>query len=163
MATATATMPSSNRTTEPKAAKRATLQFPGTRGLLSEPPEGKIPRAMNADQARRVCQLVAGIVVTDEDLDPSEEAFVGRMLKKFGMDESEREVIFPLVDGEEAALAIRDLPQDTQQEAFALLIEAAAADGKIAPEERDYLAKVAEAIGIASEEIDKRLNAALRG
>ena len=118
---------------------------------------------MDVDQARRVCQLVAGIVVTDEDLDPTEEAFVGRMLEKFGMDESEREVIFPLVDGEEAALAIRDLPQDTQQEAFALLIEAAAADGKIAPEERDYLGKVADAIGIAGEEIDKRLKVALGG
>ena len=118
---------------------------------------------MDANQARKVCQLVAGIVVTDEDLDPTEEAFVGRMLKKFGMDDSERDVIFPLVDGEEAAAAMRDLPADTQQEAFALLIEAAAADGKVVAEEREYLAKVAEAIGIESADVDKRLQAALEG
>jgi uncharacterized tellurite resistance protein B-like protein len=118
---------------------------------------------MDVDQARKVCQLVAGIVVTDEDLDPAEEAFVGRMLKKFGMEDSQRDVIFPLVDGEEAAEAMRALPAATQQEAFAMLIEAAVADGKVVAEEREYLAKVAEAIGVQADEVEQRLKAGLGG
>jgi uncharacterized tellurite resistance protein B-like protein len=112
---------------------------------------------MDQNLARRVCQLVAGIVVTDEDLDPEEEAFVGRMLTRFGIDESEREVIFPLVDGDEAADAVRGLPAEVQQEAFSLLVGAAAADGKVVAEEREYLNKVADVLGIGKEELEERL------
>jgi uncharacterized tellurite resistance protein B-like protein len=113
---------------------------------------------MDAELGKKVCQLVAGIVITDEDLDPREEAFVERMLAGFGLDATQRDVIFPLVDGEEAAAEISQMPNDVQQEAFRLLLEAAAADGKIVDEEREYLRAVAAVMSISDEELERRLS-----
>jgi hypothetical protein len=76
---------------------------------------------------RKVCRLIAGIVVSDEDLSPQEDAFVDRMLERFGIPKEEREVIFPIVDATEAAGAMRELPEDFRLEAFGLLVDAAAA------------------------------------
>lgn len=112
---------------------------------------------MDPELRHRVCQLIAGIVITDEDLDPREEEFVERMLERFGLDKNQRDVIFPLVDGEEAAATMRGLPRETQEEAFEMLVEAACADGKVVPEERDYLGAVAMAIGVSEAEIERRI------
>jgi uncharacterized tellurite resistance protein B-like protein len=112
---------------------------------------------MDDGTRRKVCQLIAGIVITDEDLDLREEAFVERMLTKFGLDASERDVIYPLVDGEEAAETMRGLPAEIQSQAFQLLLEAAVADGKIVPEEREYLGAVAMALGMAEADVERRL------
>jgi uncharacterized tellurite resistance protein B-like protein len=112
---------------------------------------------MDDDMRRKVCQLIAGIVITDEDLDPREEAFVERMLVKFGLDASERDVIYPLVDGEEAAATMKSLPPDVQSQAFQLLVEAATADGKVVAEEREYLGAVAMALGMAEKEVERRV------
>lgn len=113
---------------------------------------------MDEALAHKLCQLVAGIVVSDEDLDPAEEAFVDRMLSKFGLNVSDREVIFPLVDSEEASREIAALPEKVQGEALSLLVEAACADGKIADEEREYLYAVADALKVEHSDIDKRLD-----
>src|SRR5262245_4680311 len=112
---------------------------------------------MDQTTRQKICQLVAGIVITDDVLDEKEEAFVDRMIASFGLSDTNREVIFPLVDGKEAAEEMRQLPKDAQDEAFQLLLEAAAADGEIVPEEREYLKSVAEAIGVSDEEVESRL------
>ncbi len=117
---------------------------------------------MDEAERRKVCQLIAGIVITDEDLDPTEEAFIDKVLERFGLDADNRDVIFPLVDGDDAAKSIRELPEEARTEAFALLIQAAAADGKVVEEERVYLEKVGEAVGVDSEELERRLEEALR-
>src|SRR4029434_2601390 len=84
--------------------------------------------SMDTSLRQRICQLIAGIVIPDEELDPREDAFVDRMLERFGLDKSERDVIFPLLDGEEAAATMRGLPREVQDEAFDLLVQAAVAD-----------------------------------
>lgn len=116
---------------------------------------------MDQATSRQICRLIAGVVVSDEDLDPKEEAFVDRMLERFGIPASERAVVFPIVDSDEAAGAIRALPQSVRMEAFGLLIEAAAADGAIAPEELTYLEKVADALEVSRDELADRLSEAL--
>ncbi len=116
---------------------------------------------MDQSTRQKICQLVAGIVITDDVLDPKEEAFVDRMIASFGLSDTNREVIFPLVDGKEAAEEMSKLTKDAQDEAFRLLIEAAAADGEIVPEEREYLKAVADVLGIADEEVERRLAAQL--
>ena len=40
---------------------------------------------MDESVRRKVCRLIAGIVVSDEDLSPHEDAFVDRMLERFGI------------------------------------------------------------------------------
>lgn len=117
---------------------------------------------MDESVRRKVCRLIAGIVVSDEDLSPQEDAFVDRMLDRFGIPREEREVVFPIIDAGEAAAAMRELPDELRTEAFGLLIEAAAADGSIAPEELGYLEAVADVVNITRDELSDRLSDALR-
>src|SRR6476619_1332428 len=112
---------------------------------------------MDEELRRKVCRLIAGIVVSDEDLSPQEDAFVDRMLERFGIPIAERAVIFPIIDASAAATAIPELEPALRQEAFSLLIEAAAVDGSIAPEELGYLEAVAEAVGSTRDELSDRL------
>ncbi len=117
---------------------------------------------MDKDLSHRVCRLIAGLVVSDDDLDEAEDAFVDRLLEHFGIPLAERDTIFPIVDRSEAADAVKSLPADVQKEALTLLVAAASADGKIVKEERDYLHTVAEAMGVSIAEIDERLDAAVK-
>ncbi|HEY3233401.1 MAG TPA: TerB family tellurite resistance protein [Polyangiaceae bacterium] len=112
---------------------------------------------MDDELAHKLCQLVAGIVITDEDLDAREEAFVERLLTGFGLDASNRDAIFPLVDSAEAARAMKELPADAQEEGLQLLIQAALADGKVVAEELEYLRAVSRAIGVSDAELEQRI------
>jgi uncharacterized tellurite resistance protein B-like protein len=113
---------------------------------------------MLKDEAIQICRLIAGLVVTDDDLDPSEDAFIDRMLVSFSIPTTDRPLIFPIVDAAEAAEALRAMSPDAQDRTLALLIEAAAVDGKIAPEERVYLTAVADVLQITHDDLDKRLH-----
>jgi len=116
---------------------------------------------MTPDQRRKVAQLVAGIVVSDDVLDPSEERFVDKMLEEFSIPDAERGAIFPILDGEEAAEALGRMEPELHDEVMELLIQAAAADGEIVPEEEVYLAAVAKAAGVDSDELHQRLENAI--
>ena len=111
---------------------------------------------MDLDTRMKICQLVAGIVISDDILDASEEQFLDRLLQTFGI-EAGRDAVFPLVDRQEAATQIKALSKDAQEEAMRLLIEAACVDGQIAPEERDYLHAVAAAIEIPASVLARRV------
>lgn len=117
---------------------------------------------MDESVRRKVCRLIAGIVVSDEDLSPQEDAFVDRMLTRFGIPLDERQVVFPIIDASDAADAMQELEPVVQHEAFELLIEAAAADGSIAPEELTYLEAVAEVVGVTKDDLGDRLSEALK-
>lgn len=114
---------------------------------------------MDAELRVTVCRLVAGLVVSDDDFSPEEEAFIERMLVRFGIGDCE--VIFPIVDRSEAAASVRALPPAVQEEAFAVLLEAAVADGKIADEERAYLHVVGTAMGLSAAVVEERVEKAL--
>jgi uncharacterized tellurite resistance protein B-like protein len=116
---------------------------------------------MDGETARQVCRLIAGIVVSDDDLSPEEDAFVDRMLERFGVPLEERDVVFPIIYAVDAAEALKALPAEVRQEAFGLLIEAAALDGKIVDEERGYLEAVCDVVGATREDLTRRLDEAL--
>ena len=69
---------------------------------------------MEQSLSHKICQLIAGIVVSDDDLDPAESAFIDRMLVRFGIPIEDRDVIFPIVDTEEAVDRIREVPAEVQ-------------------------------------------------
>jgi uncharacterized tellurite resistance protein B-like protein len=116
---------------------------------------------MDQDTRHRVCRLIAGIVVVDDDLDDAEDDFINRMLVRFGLSQDQRDDLFPIMDAKEAADEFAVLGADVQKEAFALLVEAAAADKKYADEERGYLHAVGKVAGIDPDEIDARVKAAM--
>jgi uncharacterized tellurite resistance protein B-like protein len=112
---------------------------------------------VDAEQRHKICRLIAGLVVSDDDLSPEEDAFLDRMLAGFGIPASDRDSIFPILDGAEAAAEMQRLPGPVREEALGMLLRAAVADGKIAPEERAYLGVVGAAIGLSSEALDQRI------
>ncbi len=116
---------------------------------------------MTPDQRRKIAQLVAGIVVSDDVLEPSEERFVDKMLEEFSIPDAERGTIFPILDGEEAAEALARMEPELHDEVMELLIQAAAADGEIVPEEEDYLRAVAVVAGLDEDELHERLETAV--
>ncbi|MGE0871103.1 MAG: TerB family tellurite resistance protein [Kofleriaceae bacterium] len=112
---------------------------------------------MDEPTRKKICQLVAGIIIADDILETKEEAFIDRVIKSFGIDDPSREVIFPLVDHKEAAEQIKELARPAQEEAVRLLIEAACVDGEIVPEERDYLRAIGAALLISEAELARRI------
>lgn len=112
---------------------------------------------MDEDTRRKVCRLIAGIVVVDDDLDETEDKFIDRMLVQFSLSSEERDALFPIMDEKEAADEFRSLPPDVRFQALDLLVQAAAIDGHYVDEERKYLHAVCEVVGIADDEIDKRV------
>jgi uncharacterized tellurite resistance protein B-like protein len=116
---------------------------------------------MDPTTARQVCRLIAGIVVSDDDLSPEEDAFVDKMLTHFDIPLEERDVVFPIIYSVDAADAMRAFPEEIRKEAFALLVQAAALDGVIAPDERGYLDAVREVVGVSEEALVRELDAAL--
>jgi uncharacterized tellurite resistance protein B-like protein len=142
----------------PARANRGSEPLNRTSDTLTPSPEERVEH----DLRLRVCRLVAGLIVADDDLDDAEDAFIDKMLAKFEIPPSERASIFPIVDRSEAAAEMKTLPAAVQEEAFGWLIDAAAADGKVVQEERDYLAEVGAALGISEVGIRQRLEKALK-
>lgn len=118
---------------------------------------------MDQELRRSVCRLIAGIVVSDDDLDPAEDTFVDRMIARFGLAEEGRDAIFPIVDRTEAAANIRTLPRQVQTEALDLLIEASLADGKVVADERAYLDAVAAEMGLSASALQAAIDAKASG
>jgi hypothetical protein len=117
---------------------------------------------MDNTTKRLVCRMVAGIVVTDDDFSDTERAFVDRVLQRFEVPSSDWQVIFPLIDRDEAAAAMRSLAPDDQRQAFGLLLEAAMIDDVLAPEERQFLLTVGTAIGMDTTSLDAQLSRAVQ-
>lgn len=114
---------------------------------------------MDEPLRHKVCRLIAGLVVSDDDFSPEEEAFIDRVLVRFEI--GDREAIFPIVAHDEAAAEVRELPPAVQEEMMSLLLEAAVADGRVVDEERAYLHAVGEAMALAAAAVDERIAAAL--
>jgi len=107
--------------------------------------------------ARRVCELISGIILTDGDLHPAENELLVRLLSRFGVSRSVETMISPAIRREEAVRAIKELPAEVREEALDGLIEAAIVDGKVVPDEQRYLDAVARAMGVAQDVLDDRV------
>lgn len=112
---------------------------------------------MDEQIRQRICRLIAGIVVVDDELDEAEDRFVDQLLAEFGFSSEQRDALFPIMDAAEAADEFCKLPAVVKEKTMDLLIQAAAVDGKYAPEEKAYLHAVSEAIGWPIEQLDERI------
>jgi hypothetical protein len=102
--------------------------------------------------------MVAGLVASDEDFTDGERAFVEKVLAGFEIPQSEWEAIYPLVDPQDARSEIAKLNGSARETAIDLLVQAAAADGKVVEEEWQYLNAVADAMKIHRSVVEFRLN-----
>lgn len=115
---------------------------------------------MDVSDRQRICRLVAGILVADEEFTETEEAFLRRVCTRFGLPADEWDTLTPMDPGA-ASAELRQLPPDVQARAMGLLIEAALADGVVEPRERVFLLMAAAAFGIDAHAIEARLAARL--
>ena len=117
---------------------------------------------MDSVTRRKVCELVAGIIATDQELHPSELTFMLKTFATFGVGSSDDdEAMTPMVSRAEAAKTMAELPEDIRKQTLELLIESAAIDGKVVPAEREFLRSVAEAADLPDDSIDESLAARL--
>lgn len=112
---------------------------------------------MDPQYARKVCQLVAGIIETDDDRHPAEGSLLRRIMARLGLSAHGDAELVPTLEGSDAAKAIAELPEQVRNQALELLIDAAIVDGKVVPAEQRYLEAVAAAMGANKSELDRRI------
>ena len=112
---------------------------------------------MDETSKRSICRMVAGLIAIDLDVDEGERQFLEKVLAKFGIADSQWDAILPLMEPDEAFMALKKLGPDERQEALGLLLEAATADHHVSEEERDYLETICEAIDVDARELETRL------
>jgi uncharacterized tellurite resistance protein B-like protein len=102
-----------------------------------------------------ICGLIAGMLSSDQGMDVHEAAFLQRVRKNFGVPKGA--AVQPIVDRDQAVAKLLGFSEQAREETLELLIKAAAADGKVAPEERGYLEVIAGSLQIGADELDDRL------
>ncbi|MBW2528395.1 MAG: TerB family tellurite resistance protein [Deltaproteobacteria bacterium] len=115
---------------------------------------------MEIADRRKICQLVAGILVSDDDFAVEEQGFLRRIFLRFGLPVEEAALVQP-IDAGAASTTLRELPPEVQAKVVALLVEAAIADGVVDPRERAYLLVAAAALGIDADVMEQRIAARL--
>ena len=112
---------------------------------------------MDPQHARKIGQLVAGIIVTDDELHPLEEALQRRISARLGLSTHGEGMVEPTSDGADAAAIVKSLPEAVRAEALELIIDAAIVDGKVVPAEQHYIEEVAVAMGIARDKVEEHI------
>jgi uncharacterized tellurite resistance protein B-like protein len=111
---------------------------------------------MDVADRRKICQLVAGILVSDEAFAAEEKAFLRRIYERFQLGDDAWEEVEPIEAGA-AGATLRELPYEVRHRVVALLIEAAVVDGVVDPRERAYLLVAAAALDIDADVMERRL------
>jgi uncharacterized tellurite resistance protein B-like protein len=111
---------------------------------------------MDVADRRKICQLVAGILVSDEAFATEEKAFLRRIYERFQLGDDAWEDVEPIEAGA-AGATLRELPFEVRHRVVALLIEAAVVDGVVDPRERAYLLVAAAALDIDADVMERRL------
>ena len=108
------------------------------------------------DQTRiQICGIIAGMLSSDEGMDIHEAGFLQRVRKGFGVPKGA--AVQPVADHDEAIAKLQGFSDEARSETLELLIQAAAADGKIAPTERKFLDEIAGTLQVSADELDDRL------
>ena len=107
---------------------------------------------------RKVAELVAGIIVSDDEYAPAERDLTKRLYAQLGLSDEVSARLFPIVDRAEAMSTIAAMPSDVQHYALDMLIVAAVADGRIVANERRILDAVATAVGLTAEQLQQRID-----
>ncbi len=111
---------------------------------------------MDFADRRTLCQLVAGVLMADDDFADVEKRFLQRIYARLGLPPEEWETVEP-IPLSAATAALRQLPAEMHTKVAALLVEAAIADGVVEPRERAYLLVAAAAMGVDPVVMEQRI------
>jgi tellurite resistance protein len=113
---------------------------------------------MDETTARRASSLVAAVLCTDGKLGAEEHALLKRVMVRFGLETDT--ALMPTSPGDMAS-ELDSLPEDIRWEMLFLVVQAAAADGVIVPEERALVDVVAGYLGVAEPDVVEMFRRAL--
>ena len=94
------------------------------------------------------CRLVAGLIAEDGVVDPAEQLFLDRTMRRLGLSDSERSKVYSAVDTVEAEQVASELTHDARRDILDDLVTAAMVDGHFHPAEEQYILRVAKALGL---------------
>ncbi|MBX3160994.1 MAG: TerB family tellurite resistance protein [Deltaproteobacteria bacterium] len=94
------------------------------------------------------CLVVSKVLVADGMMTDDERAFLGSMMDSLALSPAERQTVIDLEGLDEAESIVRGLSADERREIVALLIDAAAADGRLSPHELETAKKLTAALGL---------------
>ena len=113
---------------------------------------------MDETTARRACSLVAAVLCTDGELSVEERELLKRVMTRFGLETDT--VLMPTAPADMAA-ELDSLPEAVRWEMLFLVVQAAAADGVIVPNERAMVDVVAGYLGVAEADVVEMFRKAL--
>ncbi|MCC6521537.1 MAG: TerB family tellurite resistance protein [Polyangiaceae bacterium] len=114
---------------------------------------------MDEPTSLQICGLIAGVLASDGHMHAHEASFLQRVRTRLGLPPGAR--VAPVLDRDDAIGKLRGLPEEVRKETLELLIQAAAADGKVSPAERALLDAVAGELQVPAAELDVRLDSAI--
>jgi uncharacterized tellurite resistance protein B-like protein len=114
---------------------------------------------MDEQKSLQVCGIIAGILVADDHIHPHEADFLRRVQARFSIPE---ETTVEPIGHEEAVVKMRELPEELRKETLELLVQAAAADGKIEIGERIFLDAVAKELSTSHDDLETMLQNAMK-
>ncbi len=101
---------------------------------------------MNANVAR--CLLVSKVLVADGMMTEDERGFLDGMMRSLGLTDEERRQVIELEGWDEAEPIVQALSTDDRLAIVELLVDAAAADGRLSGHEAETIKKVSTALGV---------------
>ena len=112
---------------------------------------------MRPEEQAKVIELIEAVIAADGKIVEEERAFLRRVIERFGMSAEDRGDRVVASDLGRATLTLRALAPDAQVRVMALLVDAAVADGCVAPEERALLLSSAATLGIDATALEERI------
>jgi uncharacterized tellurite resistance protein B-like protein len=111
----------------------------------------------------QICKVVAQAILADGRLEDSERALLDELMDRYGLEDAERkDVLSRNIDDDPADLAAGVEAPETKNALLVELAMAVSVDGALSKAERDLIGDVANAIGVAREELDDLIKTALQ-
>jgi uncharacterized tellurite resistance protein B-like protein len=113
---------------------------------------------VSPEERTKVIELIAAVVSADGVVVEEEREFLRRMIERFHLsaDDDRADRIVPSDPGRTTTM-LRELAPDVHARVMALLVDAAVADGSVAPEEHALLLAAAATIGIDAGALEERI------
>jgi uncharacterized tellurite resistance protein B-like protein len=100
---------------------------------------------VNANMAK--CLVVSKVLVADGIMTDDERGFLAEMMRRLGLTPDEQRRVIELEGLDEADQIVGALPAEERRELAVLLVDAAAADGKLSPHELAAVKRMKASLG----------------
>ncbi len=94
------------------------------------------------------CLVVSNVLIADGMMMDEERTFLAGLMDHFGLDEADRKRVIDLDGLREAERIVAALTEDERREVVQLLVDAAAADGKLSALELKTIKRISAALGV---------------